>query len=366
MVELTTQASERLARFGIHEMIETACKVDFLSDPKSYGHDVGRVEVRETHMSWVFLTRSDVFKLKKPVKLTHLDFSTLERRRRNCEAEVRLNSRLAPDVYHGVISLRLSSDGLLTLRGKGEVIDWLVHMKRLPEDDMLDRRIALSHCTKADIEKIGAVLGNFYSRAHVDEAEGKSYLYHLRSEHPINRSVLERPEFGLAPLASPTLDAFEHSLTSLSPSIIARIEAGGMVEGHGDLRPEHICLNDLPRIIDCLEFDRKMRILDPFDEVNYLGLECEVLGAAWIRPVLLNALESVLNQRPAPELLAFYGTFRMLLRARLSAAHLLEDRIRKREKWKPLAEQYLMLADREAVSLPYRQVRRSNLPRQDV
>lgn len=353
-------------RFGMQGMVETAEKVDFLRDPKSYGRDVGPVEVRETHMSWVFLTRSDVFKLKKPVKLTHLDFSTLESRRRNCEAEVRLNRRLAPDVYHGIVLLRQADDGSLNIGIKGEVIDWLVHMKRLPESNMLDRRIATSRCTAPDIEKISELLAAFYSRARVDKADGKAYIRHLRSEHPLNRSILERPEFGLTLLARHTLDAFERSLDALAPSIEPRIDAGEMVDGHGDLRPEHICLNAIPRIIDCLEFDRQMRILDPYDEVNYLGLECEVLGAAWIRPILLRALDDRLNQRPDATLIALYGTFRMLLRARLSIAHLLDARIREPEKWNPLARQYLMLAEREAFSLPCQPDRRSRLPRQDV
>ncbi|RIA55728.1 hypothetical protein [Dichotomicrobium thermohalophilum] len=332
-------------------MTDVAEKVRFLSQPEAYGPDVENVEVRETHMSWVFLTERHVYKLKKPVIYPHLDFSTTEKRRRNCEAEVRLNRRLADGVYLGIVALRLDGQRL-HLGGEGEIVDWLVHMNRLPEADMLDRRIAEGRLAHADIEKLANFLADFYARtpAETDEA----YLDHLAREQPINRSVLELPELGFRETALPQLDALDHAIEELRLALEARISAGCMVEGHGDLRPEHVCLNDSPKIIDGLEFNRRMRIIDPFDEVNYLGLECEMEGAAWIRPVLLEVLERRIDRRPEPALMALYGTFRMLLRARLSAAHLLEDEIRKPDKWGPQTFRYLALAEREAVNLPYR------------
>jgi aminoglycoside phosphotransferase family enzyme len=337
-------------------MTGLAEKVRFLSDPDAHGGDVRDVDVRETHMSWVFLTERHVYKLKKPVTYPHLDFSTLEKRRANCEAEVRLNRRLADDVYLGLLALRRDAQGDLTLGGDGEVVDWLVHMKRLPEADMLDRRIESGRCTQADIERLAHLLGRFYA-ARPDVPDGEAFIIHLDAEQPINRLVLEAPDLPFRDAAAPLLDALDHARERLHPAIETRISSGAMVEGHGDLRPEHVCLNDTPKIIDCLEFDRRMRIIDPFDEVNYLGLECEVEGAAWIRPLLLGRLETHIGERPEPALMALYGTFRMLLRARLSAAHLLEEHIRKPEKWEPQTFRYLEIAAREALSLQSREGR---------
>jgi len=332
-------------------MTDVAEKVRFLSQPAAYGPDVQDVEVRETHMSWVFLTERHVYKLKKPVSYPHLDFSTIEKRRRNCEAEMRLNRRLAEGVYLGIVPLRRDAQGL-RLDGAGEIVDWLVHMVRLPEADMLDRRIADGRVARADIEQLAHLLADFYARLAPETDD--AYLAHLAREQPINRSVLERPELGFRETAAPLLDALDQAIDDLRPAIEARIAAGRMVEGHGDLRPEHVCLNDSPQIIDGLEFNRRMRIIDPFDEVNYLGLECEMEGAAWVRPVLLEVLARRIDQRPEPAVMALYGTFRMLLRARLSAAHLLEDHIRKPDKWAPQTFRYLALAEREAVNLPSR------------
>lgn len=331
-------------------------KVRFLSQPEAYAGDVRDVDVRETHMSWVFMTEREVFKLKKPVTYPHLDFSTLEKRRANCEAEVRLNRRLADDVYLGVLALRRDARGKLALGGDGEIIDWLVHMKRLPEADMLDRRIESGRCTQADIERLADLLGRFYG-AQPEVPDGGAFIIHLDAEQPINRSVLEAPDLPFRDAAAPLLDALDGARERLRPTIEMRIAAGAMVEGHGDLRPEHVCLNDTPKIIDCLEFDRRMRIIDAFDEVNYLGLECEIEGAGWIRPQLLSRLEAHIGERPEPELMALYGTFRMLLRARLSAAHLLEEHIRKPQKWEPQTFRYLEIAAREALSLPFQEGR---------
>jgi len=333
-------------------------KVRFLSQPEAFGGEVAQVEVRETHMSWVFLTERHVYKLKKPVTYPHLDFSTIEKRRRNCQAEVRLNRRLAEDVYLGIVPLRRDAKGL-HLNGEGEIVDWLVHMNRLPEADMLDQRIADGRVARADIEKLASLLSGFYARLRPEIEYGHAYLDHLEWEQPVNRSILETPDLGFKDAAAPLLDALDAAVKALRPRIEARVAADRMVEGHGDLRPEHICLNATPKIIDCLEFNRRMRIIDPFDEINYLGLECEVEGAAWIRPQLLSRLEAHIGARPEPELMALYGVFRMLLRARLSAAHLLEDHIRKPEKWGPQTFRYLELAEREAVNLPSREGRKA-------
>lgn len=334
-------------------MTDLAEKVRYLSRPETYGPDVAQVERRETHMSWVFLTDTHVYKLKKPVTRPHLDFSTLEKRRRNCEAEVRLNRRLAEDVYLGVLALRRDSAGHLTLEGQGEIVDWLVHMKRLPEADMLDERISGGRCSRADIENLANLLAGFYEAAAPEIEDGDAFLTHLRDEQPLNRAVLCAPELCVADMATPMLDALDAAIPELHSTLQSRIADGRMVEGHGDLRPEHVCLNDQPRIIDCLEFDRRMRILDPFDEVNYLGLECEILGAGWARPILLETLERRIGDRPTAAVMALYGTFRLLMRARLCAAHLLETNVRAPEKWMPLTRKYLALAEREAVNLPF-------------
>ncbi|WP_163266913.1 hypothetical protein [Chelativorans alearense] len=329
---------------------DLAAKVRFLSDPQAYPIAPKHVEARETHMSWVFLTDERVYKLKKPVKRTFLDFSTVARRKFFCEEELRLNRRLAPETYLQAVPLYRSSSGTFSLASGGRIVDWLVEMRRLPQADMLDERIPDGRVGRGDVERIARLLAGFYACREPERACAGAYLRHLVEEHRLNRSILARSDPALAEMAAGPLDAVERLLARLRPEIFERIAADVVVEGHGDLRPEHVCLSHPPQIIDCLEFNRAMRIIDPYDEVNYLGMESEMLGAPWIRPMLSAALGKRHGYYPSADLLALYGAFRALLRARLCIVHLMEKPVRHPEKWRPLAVRYIEQAEHELSS----------------
>ena len=131
-------------------------KVAFLRRPEAYASRPPSVELKETHMSWLFLTDRYVWKLKKPVRYDYLDFSTVEARKADCELEVKLNRRLAPDVYLGVVSLVSDPHGRMQLGGEGQVVDWLVMMRRLPVDRMLDAAIYAHTVSREDVRRADA------------------------------------------------------------------------------------------------------------------------------------------------------------------------------------------------------------------
>lgn len=331
-------------------MATLAQKIRFLSEPSSYPHAPASVEPMETHWSWVFIAGDRVFKFKKPERRPFLDFSTLAARHRNCAEEHRLNQKLAAGIYRRILPLTESADGELKLDGDGTIVEWLVEMVRLPMTMMLDRQMAQGTVQQQDIVAVGQKLAGFYSASAPQRADGHLYLEHLAQEHAVSRELLTRPRFGLAEDAVDILDRVEALFASVRGEIEARIAAGHIVEGHGDLRPEHVCLTTPPLIIDCLEFNRSMRILDPYDEVNYLGLECQFLGTGWIRTVLLETLDAQLRARPSPELMAFYGSFRAVLRARICIAHLLDDKPATPEIWPGQTRAYLAMAKAEWTS----------------
>ena len=126
--------------------------VAFLSDPAAYSGAGRAVEVIETHMAHVFLVGADAYKLKKPAHYPYLDFRSPASRRRACDAEVRLNRRLAPDVYLGVVALMRDDTGRLSVGGDGEPVDWLVHMRRLPSERFLDAAMAAGTASELDLE----------------------------------------------------------------------------------------------------------------------------------------------------------------------------------------------------------------------
>lgn len=325
-------------------------KVRFLSDPASYPHRPSTVIARETHWAWVFMAAGLVYKMKKPDSRPGMDFRALAARKWACENEFRVNRRFAPAVYRSVIPLVLCEDGKLSLGGEGEVVEWLVEMERLEAADCMDARIADHRLSSAQVAAVGRWFADFYGAAlgQGSRHAAEIYIRHLWAETDQTRDLFCGGNFGAAASwVHGLLPEFERRLKVVETEIRQRARAGLIVDGHGDLRPEHICIGAEVTAFDSLEFDDSMRMIDPYDEQNYLGLECELLGADWVRPILLEQLRATIGQEPSAALLAVYGAFRGLLRARICLAHLLDEVPMTPEIWPGLAERYLRMAQRE-------------------
>jgi uncharacterized protein len=331
--------------------ISTEDTVRFLALPATHGGV--RPEVVETHMSWLFIAGDRVLKLKKPVRTPFLDFSTVESRAFNCREEVRLNRRLAPDTYIGVTPLVATADGRLFLGASpaARTVDWLVEMHRLPADRMLDAAIRSGTVSLADIDRLGDRLAGFFHEARRIELSADTYLQRFADLQAANRDVLLQPAFAALDAAT-LLDAADRQRQRHAAAFGDRAVDHHLREGHGDLRPEHIVLDGTPVVIDCLEFNVALREIDPFDELAFLGLECRMLGAGWIEPRLVAHVARSLGDAPSPAVRALYTAHRALLRARLSAAHLLDANPRTPERWLPQAARYLGEAGLALASLP--------------
>lgn len=337
----------------------TAARLRFLRSRSAHRRHLGpgqgtvRVEVVETHMSWVFLVGDHVLKLKKPVRYPFLDFSTLAAREFYCREELRLNRRLAPDAYLGLMALQWDGHRHALVpeqqvaRLEGRTVEWLVLMRRLPAERMLDRMIAAGRATPRDIDALADTLIGFYRRVPVVEADPTEHAERLLRELAAHREVLLRPQFALRDAAA-ALDGLARLLVR-SQAVLARRASGRhIVDGHGDLRPEHVCLQSPPVVIDALEFNAELRQVDPLDELACLGLECEMAGAPWVGPQVLARYAAATGDAPPPGLVPLYTAGRALLRARLSMAHLLDPRPRTPARWAPQAQRYI---DRSLVAL---------------
>lgn len=331
--------------------VTLAAKVEFLSRPGTYVPAPAEVIVRETHMSWVFLAGDRVFKLKKPVRFPYLDFSTLARREAACRAELRLNRRLAPDIYLDVVPLAAEAGGL-SIGGAGAPVDWLVVMRRLDERFMLDRMIGEKRLTRAHLDRLVDTLAHFYRSARPVMLPAATHLVDWKASLAYNDRVLLDPRFGVpAGLVRRVAAAQRRFLSEHGDLLAARLRCRRIVDGHGDLRPEHIWLDDKVRIIDCLEFSDRLRINDPFDEIAFLSIECQRLGAPWAGDYLWQRMRRMLRDGPVDALFAFYRCHRATLRARLAIAHLFEEHPRTPEKWPRLCGDYLKLAAASARDL---------------
>lgn len=321
-------------------------RLAFLRLPSSYPQPTPDVEAIETHMSWVFLTRDYAYKLKKPIRHDIFDFRSLDARKHFCDEELRLNRRLAQDVYLAVVPLTIDAGSCLHLEADGNPVDWLVKMVRLPAERMLDRMVRDGTATPHDIRRIARRLADFYRNEPAIILEARSCLAVFLHEVARNRRELLSAEYGLpAARVRRICDAHRAFLRSCPQLIEERVRGLRMVEGHGDLRPEHVSIGKKIAIIDCMEAERRLRIVDPADETGFLALELERSGAPDLAALLLQAYTKETGDAPAAPLMAFYQSFRACVRARLAIRHLDDGRFRASDKWRARALDYLDLAE---------------------
>ena len=184
------------------------------------------------------------------------------------------------------------------------------------------------------------------------QLEPEQYLVTWQKALTDNGRVLFNARFGLLQGAVERIAQVQSRFSmKRSALLLERIRARRFVDAHGDLRPEHIWLREPVTIIDCLEFDPKLRALDPLDEIAFLHLECERLGGLWAAERIRRNLAHVLDDDASSGLFLFYRSHRAMLRARLSIAHLFDAHPRTPEKWPRLARVYLKLAGADATRL---------------
>ncbi len=333
--------------------------VALLKQKSTYPEQPERIDIIETHMSWVFLTEDIVYKLKKSVHYDFLDFSTLAARKKYCAEEVRLNRRLAKAVYLGMVPLLLDANGRAGIGevdkgpandGETEVVDWLVKMRRLPAERMLDYMIQRHCLNHSDVEKLAQRLAEFYQGNRAIKINAGDYLEQLQQAVQSNFVELLKPQYGLPVCIIKKIQNFQLGLLENSSELFSqRARQGKIVEGHGDLRPEHVCLEQEPVIFDCLEFNRKLRTVDCVDELSSLSMECELLGAPEVGEELFLSYERMTGDKLPQLLVYFYKSYRACVRARLAILHVRELEKVAWPKWQHRAERYLLLAQRYQV-----------------
>lgn len=295
-------------------------------------------EAIETHFAWIFLVGDRAWKLRKPVARDTMDYRSLEARHADSLEEVRLNRRLAPGAYLDAVPLTQSASGALALGGDGAVVDWLVCMRRLDRARLLDAQLALESFRDEQLEPVARVLADFYRSAPPAIAEGQVFVERLRRQVAANHAVL-------VAAGRPHADALrEQQLARIAAhggELRRRTERGCVVEAHGDLRPEHVFLDDPPAIIDCLEFDRDLRVLDRAEELSFLELECARLGHARAGRVLTERTLALLDDDASASLRAFYRSHRAATRAKLYAWRASEPDGGDAASWLARADRYV-------------------------
>lgn len=288
--------------------------------PGFFERDCDKPQEIDTHISWVFLTPDYVYKLKKPVRFEFLDFSTPAKRRQACEDEIRLNSRLAPDVYLGLAPVTRERLGRLAFDGRGAPVEWAIKMRRLPETRNLDHLLRHHQTTGGECQSVARALARFYSELPPIAMTPDEYRARIERHVRANLAELLRPENELPDEEIARVHSAQLQRLLASPALFdERVGARRIVEGHGDLRPEHVCVSDPPAIFDCLEFSRELRTVDTADELCFLEMECDRLGAADVGQCILDECCRAMGDRPPMALVNFYKSYRACVRAKVAA-----------------------------------------------
>jgi aminoglycoside phosphotransferase family enzyme len=319
-------------------------KVAFLRDPHSYAHRPRQVQTVETHFAWVFLAGHFAYKLKKPVRQDALDYRTVAAREHGCREEIRLNRRLAPTVYLSVLPLT-SRNGTLVLGRGGRIEDWLVKMRRLNLNNMLDRTLVARSLNGVELARLSGMLARFYARAKRAPMAPGRYLARLRRGIAANRRALLRAGPAVSPRLVKSVTRAQREFVAQAREALAA-RGSFIVEGHGDLRAEHVCLGSPACVIDCLEFSRDLRLLDPAEELAFLSLEVERLGRKRLAAQLVRRILAASDDHVAAAVVDFYHSYRALARAKLAIWHLRDPAYADPRPWVKRANSYLRDADR--------------------
>lgn len=270
-------------------------------------------EIRETHSSVVIFLGDRVYKVKKPVNLGFLDFTTREARRRICHDEVELNRRLAPDVYQGVADV---------LGPDGRPCEHLVVMRRMPEERRLATMVRLGQPVEECVRRIARMLAAMHGSARRGpEIDRQGAREALRARWTAGfEQVRALPD---PAVDADTVGAIERLtlrfLDGRERLFATRITEGRVVEGHGDLMAEDIfCLDDGPRILDCLEFDERLRSLDGLDDAAFLAMDLERLGAPRLAESFLHRYAEFSGDPSPPSLWHHYVAYRAFVRAKVA------------------------------------------------
>jgi hypothetical protein len=297
--------------------------IEALRDPAFYPHRPPEVQLVQTHISYVFLAGSEVYKIKKPVRFTFLDFSTLERRRHFCHEEVRLNRRLAPDVYRGVVSVCRGNAGFrLGPEDDPDAVEYAVHMRRLREDRILKQLLESAEVLPEMIDRLVKRLAEFHRSALCDAevtANGApAAVFSILQDNfdavrPFRgRTVSQHDDDAIQQFSRRFLD--RHTDLFLRRQSERRIR-----DGHGDLHSEHICFENGVEIFDCVEFNPKFRRCDAASEIAFLAMDLDFHGRPDLAAHLVQRYAAATGDADLPKLVPFYKCYRAYVRGKVDS-----------------------------------------------
>jgi aminoglycoside phosphotransferase family enzyme/predicted kinase len=321
-------------------MLDLTHLIEALSNPAAYPEPPDDVQIHQTHISVVFLAGQYAYKIKKPVSLGFLDFRTLEARRHYCTEEVRLNRRLAPAVYLGIVPVTQCDSGL-RFGGEGDVVEWAVQMQRLPAEATMLAHLRRGELEPAQVQRLAQRLAAFHAAAQTNPhiasfARFENIAGNVRDvlavspadvDHLVCRTVRERLRVRM-----------EETLQQQRSRIESRAVRGIPRDAHGDLRLEHVYLiadrpppDDLV-IVDCIEFNEQFRCIDPVADMAFLVMDLIFEGRRDLARTFAEAYLQAAGDDEGRKLLPLYTAYRSAVRAKVGGIKSAETEIPQSER----------------------------------
>ena len=332
--------------------IDTAFLKKALLNPKIYPDHPKEVVFFETHISLLFFTGDHVYKVKKPVDFGFLDFTSLEKRKFFCVQEVNLNRRLSPEIYLGVVKITKDGDQIL-LDGRGEVVEYAVKMKQIPEELLMDKLLEKKQVTSKMIEAVSEKLVHFYFTAETNESI-KSFGRPERVkqdtdenfEQTIRYMGITIPKDVYEEIKNKTNDFFRTG----EPILYQRMAFDKIRDCHGDLRLEHIFWGKEISIFDCIEFNERFRYTDVAADIAFLAMDLDYHGREDLSEHLIRAYIGESGDYELMSVLDFYKCYRAYVRGKVESFRLDDPNIPEKEKEEALkrAQKYFNLSYRYA------------------
>ena len=323
-----------------------------LLNPEIYPDHPKTIKFIETHISLLFLTGNHVYKVKKPVDFGFLDFTTLEKRIYFCEQEVMLNRRLSPDIYLGVVKITHDQDRIL-FDGKGEVLEYAVKMKQIPEELLMDKLLEKNRLTSQMIEAVSEKLVHFYSNAETSDYI-KSFAKPGRVKQDTDENFEQTEKYIGTAITKDVYEEIKNRtngfLKERENIFHQRIASDRIRDCHGDLRLEHIFLGDEISIFDCIEFNQRFRYTDVAADLAFLAMDLDYHERGDLNKPLINTYVEKSGDQDLMEVLDFYKCYRAYVRGKVESFRLEDPNIPEGEKEEALkrAKKYFNLGHRYA------------------
>jgi aminoglycoside phosphotransferase family enzyme len=320
--------------------------VEALLKPEAYDDEPGQIELMQTHISFVFLTRNYVYKVKKAVDLGFLDFTTLDKRRFFCEKELELNRRLCKGMYLEVVPINRSN--AIRIKGEGETIEYAVKMKRMPQETIMTKLLEDNKIDNRIIDRIAKIVAEFHPKAKTDKQISEFGSKSIETNWTENFDQTE--EF-----VGKTISRKDHKLISgkieafmkINSSLFEKRKAEGRIRDcHGDIHSGNIFVTNGIYIFDAIEFNERIRYTDVAADVGFLAMDLDFRGRSDLSKFFVEKYVEYSADQELMQLLWFYKCYRAYVRGKVISLKLKDSNVSEQEKTQAVneAKAYFKLA----------------------